>query len=106
MLSFYLMIMQRSSVDFRFLSDGRTAVEITFVDTGDQADRIIEKRILDSVRATYNRIKPNKKSVDLPRMSARAHDIKLQRKKKKRNKLCKYKFLNIYTPRDLSSLQT
>ena len=99
--------MQRSSVDFRFLSDGGTAVEITFVDTGDQADRIIEKGILDSVRATYNRIKLNKKSVDLPRMSTRAHDIQLQRKKKKkRNKLCKYKFLNIYTPRDLSSLQT
>ena len=33
------MIMQRSSVDFQFLSDGRKAVEITFVDTGDQADR-------------------------------------------------------------------
>ena len=78
------MIMQRSSVDFRFLSDGGTAVEITFVDTGDQADRIIEKGILDSVRATYNRIKLNKKSVDLPRMSTRAHDIQLQRKKKKR----------------------
>ena len=46
MLSFYLMIMQRSSVEFRFLSDGRTAVEITFVDTGDQADRIIEKKDL------------------------------------------------------------
>ena len=78
--------MQRSSVDFRFLSEVRTAVEITFIDTGDQADIIIEKGILDSVRATYNRIKLNKKSVDLPRMSARAHDIKLQRKKKKRKK--------------------
>ena len=80
------MFMQRSSVDFRFLSEGRTAVEITFIDTGDQADRIIEKGILDSVRATYNRIKLNKKIFDLPRMSARAHDIKLQRKKKKRKK--------------------
>ena len=74
------MIMQRSSVAFRFLSDGRTAVEITFVDTGDQSDRIIEKGILDSVRATYNRIKLNINSVYLNRMSARAHDIKLQRK--------------------------
>ena len=90
------MIMQRSSVDFRFFSEGRTAVEITFIDAGDQVDRIIEKGILDSVRATYNRIKLNKNSVDVPKMSARAHDIKLQRKKKKeRNKLCKYKFLNI-----------
>ena len=80
------MIMQRSSVDFRFLSEGRTAVQITFIDTGDQADRIIENGILDSVRATYNRIRLTKKSVDLPRMSARAHDIKLQRKKKKRKK--------------------
>ena len=80
------MIMQRSSVDFRFLSEERTAVQITFIDTGDQADRIIEKGILDSVRATFNRIRLNKKSVDLPRMSARAHDIKLQRKKKKRKK--------------------
>ena len=68
------------------ISDFLVTGEITFVDTGDQADRIIEKRILDSVRATYNRIKPNKKSVDLPRMSARAHDIKLQRKKKKEEK--------------------
>ena len=84
--------MQRSSVDFRILSEVRTAVEITFIDTGDQADRIIEKWILDSVRATYNRIKLNKKSVDLPRMSARAHDIK----KKKINSV------NInHTPRDL-----
>ena len=90
------MIMQRSSVDFRFLSEVRTADEITFIDTGDQADRIIEKGILDSVRATYNRIKLNKKSVDLPRMSARAHDIKLQRKKKEINSV------NInHTPRDL-----
>ena len=89
--------MQRSSVDFRFLSEVRTAVEITFIDTGDQVDRIIEKGILDSVRATYNnRIKLNKKSVDLPRMSARAHDIKLQRKKKEINSV------NInHTPRDL-----
>ena len=78
--------MQRSSVDFRFLSEGRTAVEITFIDTGDQADRIIEKGILDSVRATYNRIKLNKKCVDLPRMSARAQHIKLQRKKKKKER--------------------
>ena len=62
------------------------AVQITFIDTGDQADRIIENGILDSVRATYNQIRLNKKSVDLPRMSARAYDIKLQRKKKKRKK--------------------
>ena len=80
------MIMQRSSVDFRFFSEGRRAVQITFIDTGHQADRIIENGILDSVRATYNPIRLNKKSVDLPRMSARAHDIKLQRKKKNRKK--------------------